>query len=88
MGQQLKQSAVQSQSATFKMKEVVLLGVNNSSIAPEDESGHSQRADAGALLAFSRHKLQESSSSYYDEEDGSSEKEKTTQKPENNCLLF
>jgi hypothetical protein len=71
------------------MKEIVLAAIENSSIAPEDESGHSQRPD-GALLAFSHHKSRDSSSSYYDDEDESLEKEQDKPLPakNQNCLLF
>jgi hypothetical protein len=84
-----QQSAGQSQPGSHKMAEIVLAALDNSSIAPEDESDHSQRPDA-ALLAFSHHKSRESSSSYYDDEDESLEKEQDKQLPvkKQNCLLF
>ena len=54
-----------------------LIQVESSSIAPEDESDHSQRGDVAGVSSFP-HASQEESSSSYDEEDehGSSDKER------------
>lgn len=58
------------------MREVIKL--ESSSIAPENESDHSQRGDVGGVSSMPHPSQENGSSSSYDEEDdeGSSEKEK------------